>query len=263
MASIRARDLTHLKGLASDLRKRVRRNQVFGSQEYRELPLIQLGNQYVFEACECVAEVPRKRVEVAQVDAGHGQSEIPDLLNCGRDGSESSSPAHNQQVAALWTIDLRERDLVGDARDLCGSLSHHFGVVVGVVNDVARDRRLGEPANSVLQFRRARNCPRSCTGVGVSFVRLEALGVVLGDRKLQFGSWEGLHRRDAPGLGAVCEIAVREHHHRGHESRGEVERLDHGVKTVARAACRDYRDGALGMSSEQCEQKVALLRLCR
>src|SRR2546423_1677003 len=122
-------------------------------------------------------------------------------------------------------------DVVRDSRDLRRAGTGHPGVVVGVVGNVSRVVILLEPANAVLEFGRPRHGPRPRQRHGVAEERVEACGI--GPEV----HWEAGQRRrvgQAPRLGRVGEVGVREQDHRRHVFGGDPHRFDRDLEAIAR-----------------------------
>ena len=144
--------------------------------------------------------------------------------------------------------------------DLGLAIELHPVVVVRVVADVARDVGLLEPADPVLQPRRARHRPRPGERVGIALVRPEGRRIG-GVRDADAG-----HRRhvgDPPRLRAGRKERVREVDHRGHVLEREPARLDRVVEAFAGRGRRDDRQRRVRVAPEHDLEQVRLLVLGR
>ena len=170
-----------------------------------------------------------------------------------------AAPAHHQQLAAIGEPFTSTGGSSCAMRATFSARSSTMRCVVrGSVRDVAGQLLVLEPADAVLEARRARDRPRSRERLGVARVGLEALrvGAVLHRRTRQ-------RRRvgDQPGLGAVREVAVREHDHRRHVPHRDAEGLEHDRGSSRRAwPARAPATGLSRVAAVEREQQVAPAR---
>ncbi len=206
----------------------------------------------------------RERVQVVHVRARDLEAGPADPPDGGADRAVGRAPAeHERPRIPVRVVDLELRDVGRDVRDLLRAQPHHLLVVVGVVRDRARHVFLLEPADPVLQARRARYRPRPRERDGIALVGMEELAVVrLGG---EVGRDRGQCRdvRDQPRLRAVRERGVREQVDRRAVLERDARGLDRGVEALRRARCGDDRHRALAVAAVEDHQQVGLLWLRR
>ena len=210
---------------------------------------VHLGHEHARVAGEDLPEVPGEGVQVHEMCVSQAVAPLPDSSQCTVDGAPRGAPPQNERLGVLDVAgDLDIGDVVGDASDLLGPEADHLLVVLGVVGDVAGDVLLLEPADAVLQARRAGDGPLAGQRLRVADVGPEA-GVAFGIRAVGLGGERGADVgqrpdvRELPGLGPVGQVAVGEQDDGRPVLDGEAGCLDGGVEAVDRAPGGDDRRG--------------------
>ena len=224
---------------------------------------VEFRYEYLSEALQDVAEVTRQRIQIANVD---GRNALPLLLgkvHRSEDRAISTTPADNQQIAGVGSVDRLLRDVAGNAGDLGGTQVDHPLVVFRVVAHVASDILLLQAADAVFQAGRAGNGP----GAGqflVAQIGQESVtfGIAHG-RVVDLDPRQGLGVRNQPWLSAAGQVSIGQEHHRGHIPHGDAERLLNHHEAIGRGRRRNDRDRAFAIATEQGLEQVRLLRLGR
>ena len=185
----------------------------------------------------------------------------PTLGRVGR--APGSTPAEQEELGAVFVVEIGRRDVFGDAGDLGGANAAHRVVVLGVVADVAGAVFLLEAADAVHQLRRARNRPRPGERLGITQVGPVLVAVVELGRERHRDVGHRVEIGQVPRLGAVGEVAVGEQDHRRAVLDRETHRLERGVEAISRRLRGDDRQRRFTVAAVHREQQVGLLGLGR
>ena len=199
------------------------------------------------------------------MDVGHLAAPAPEPLEGAGDRPPGGSPAHHGQVGVGIAGCRRLRDPVGHGRHPGRPDVDHPLVVGRVVADVAAAVLLLDAADPVHQAGGAGDGPgpdqpvvalkgpEDGLAVGAGAVGLGGEGEGDGGQVLDIG--------DAPGLGPVGQVPVRQHYHRGAVLDGQPHRLDGGEEAVRRAASSHHRQGGLAVAAVHGQHQVGRLGL--
>ena len=142
-----------------DLRVAQDVDEVSAAQQQRELAEVHLGHQHAAVAAQDVAEVGRQRAEVAQVRGGRscGRACAPGARAAPIGPYVEPQPSTSSSASPVGSSTSTSGD--GDAVDLRRAQPDHPVVVGRVVGDRAAAVGLLQPADPVLQPRRAGHGP--------------------------------------------------------------------------------------------------------
>ena len=94
-----------------------------------ELAAVELADKNLVELREDFLCVAWKRHNVVEVSEAEFCTSVTDLLDCRKDVSVGSAPAHYEEFAALWAVHFKFRDVVCHSLHLLCTLLHHKCVV--------------------------------------------------------------------------------------------------------------------------------------
>ncbi len=228
-----------------------------------QLAHVQFGDEDLLIASEHLTEVRREWIQVPEVCRRHRQAALPHPPHSSLDDAEGRAPSQHEQLAFGIAVDFDRIDVVGDVGDLPGPGVDHQLMVVRVVGDVAGDVLLLEPADAVLEARRAGNRPAAGERLRITQIwQILVAGVRLGDLWLaDVGKLR--HVGKVPGLGSGGDRVVRQHDDGCHVLQSDPGGFDGDVEGVGRRLRSQYRHRSLAVATEDREQQVGLFRLGR
>src|SRR5258705_11076070 len=100
----------------------------------------------------------------------------------------------------------------------------------------------------MFEARRSRNGPRSRERIGIAAVGLEVHWI---GREIYFEIRNGFEIGNAPGFGAVCEIAVGKNNDRNHVLDGDARSFDGGPEAITWRSGSDHGNGRFRIASEK------------
>ena len=249
-------------GTPAHLSERHHVGEIARAQHHGELPEIELGHEHPLVALEHLAGVRRKRVQVAKMRVCDRSASRRNLLHRLPARTARPAPGEHEQVSPVGAVHVEIGDQVDGVLDLAGPELDHVLVIVRVVAHHAGAILLLETSQAVHETGSTRQCPRAreplVTGVGQ-----EGLGPVAGGGMGNGDGVEVCGVGNPPGLGAVRDERIREHHHRRHQARCDAPRLHDDAEAVARPARREHRKRSLSASPVHHLEQIRLLGLGR
>src|SRR5579862_8777369 len=230
-------------------------HEKLGAQKPEQLAHVELGDEDFLVALENVAEVARKRVQMAQMDVADAMAEFALRFYGGGDGTVRGAPGDDEQVAIGIALGDDVGNVLSDGLDFRGADANHLFVIERFVVDVAGDVLFFQAADAVFEARRAGDGPGAREGFRIAAIGLEVHRVG-GERHLEVGN--RIKVRDFPGFSAVGEVAVGKNDDRYHVFDGDAGGFQSGPEAVAGSGGGDDGNGSFGVAAEESLQQVGL-----
>ena len=171
------------------------------------------------------------------------------------DGSMRGAPGDDQQIAVGISRGHDVGNILGDGFNFCSANANHVFVIERFVVDVAGDVLFFQTADAVFEPRRSGNGPGARESIGIAAVGFEVDRI---GRKLHFEIRNGFEIGNAPWLGSVCKIAIRQDDDRNHVFNSDPRSFDGRPEAIAGRSGSDYGNRSLRIASEKSLQQIGL-----
>src|SRR5882757_4263674 len=135
-------------------------DEILVTDDLDELTIVDLGNKDLLKIFKELAEVLRKRPQVAEMRMRYCISFLLQFGYGALDGSVCAAPAQYQQVSFVRTaIQFLQGYIVSDLLYFFFADLHHQLMILRIIAYISRDILFFQPADTVLQSRSAGDGP--------------------------------------------------------------------------------------------------------
>src|ERR1700741_276518 len=247
-----------LERAALNLVKADRGDKILGAQDPEKLAHIELRHKDVLVALQNVADIGGQGIQIAEMEMANFAAFFALSLDRLGNRAKRGTPGNDQKVTVRIAIWHHVRDVLCDGIDLCGTDAHHVFVVQRLVIDIAGDVLLFQAADAVFESRRARNGPGPRQSLGIALVGMETIGV---RGEMNGNPRNFLDLGDAPRLGAVSEVTVRENDDGHHVFQGDAAGFDRDPEAVRGSSGSEHGNGSFGVTAKERLEKIGFVGL--